>query len=450
MSDLVQLGVAAREIFDGALRAINVTDAVLRTIRKDGSVLDVGQTKLDIRNRKVYAIAIGKARFPIFELERELGESFAAGFVSGVFPGFGVTGKEIVETKIGTRWRWCKGGHPLPTTSSLLAAEECLKLLNQANNERALLIFLISGGGSAMMESPISNDITLADLRTANKALIESGASIGEVNAVRRAFSAVKGGRLAARAQNCEQVTLIVSDVPRGEEHNVASGPTLTPPPDTPSAVEVVARYALGDQLPPSIMRAIEHPAKFDGLQPNRHQHFVLLDNDTALEAAANAARARGFATKIARDIMDGPIEVGCEALLTHLRNLQSQNPESNVCLISGGEFGCPVRGDGVGGRNSETALRLAILAEQQGAEIGDFVALCAGTDGVDGNSSVAGAIVDSMTIERTRGIGLDPTDFLDRSDSYSFFAALGDAIITGPTGTNVRDIRILICNQQQ
>ena len=133
------------------------------------------------------------------------------------------------------------------------------------------------------------------------------------------------------------------------------------------------------------------------------------------------------------------------EKLLTRLGELKSTTTAADVCLISGGEFACPVRGDGLGGRNLETALRLAIAADQNSERVGEFVALCAGTDGIDGNSPAAGAIVDSTTIERARRIGLDPAEFLKRSDSYSFFVALGDVVTTGPTGTNVRDLRILL-----
>jgi glycerate-2-kinase len=178
-------------------------------------------------------------------------------------------------------------------------------------------------------------------------------------------------------------------------------------------------------------------------------KHFVLLNNQSALEAAAEAARRRGFTTEIAGDIMDQPIEEGCRQLLSRLHALRDrgkaeQSSEANaICLISGGEFACPVRGEGLGGRNLEAALRLA--TDQSLSGCAHFIALCAGTDGIDGNSPAAGAIVDSTTIERAGTIGLDPQAFLDGSNAYSFFVALGDTIATGATGTNVRDIRILL-----
>ena len=314
-----------------------------------------------------------------------------------------------------------------------------------------------------MIEWPINDDITLADLRAANKALVNCGASISEINSVRRAFSAVKGGKLAARAPGCDQITLIVSDVPNGEERNVASGPTVAPPDNGPNPHDVVTRYNLRSELPATVLQAIEDTQPFNFTGGASREHFVLLNNSDALQAAAGAARQRGFMTEIAADISDQPIEDGCALLVQRLEALcakqrnkarnrleaglippvgtsaDSKRNDSIVCLISGGEFACPVRGGGTGGRNLESALRLSRSITL------DTIALCAGTDGIDGNSPAAGAIVDSTTVDRATAVGLDIEDFLRRSDSYSFFVALGDVIATGPTGTNLRDIRILL-----
>ncbi len=394
MPNLTQLRFAAREIFEAALRAVDPGEAVRRAVRLNGS-------RLNIR----------------------------------------------------TRWRWVEGGHPLPTKTSLLAATEAFEFLDRADDESALVVFLISGGGSAMIEWPISEDITLADLRMANNALVKSGASIAEINAVRRAFSAVKGGRLAARAPKCDQITLIVSDVPSGEERSVASGPSLASPDDAPDARDVIARYNLRPQLPETIVRAVEsEPKLFAEDSRALRRHFVLLDNRRALEAAAEAARQHGFVTEIFSAISDQPITEGCTQLVERLTQLREQVEKApnesagkEVCLISGGEFACPVQGDGIGGRNLETALRLAFATNLGLGDNEHFVALCAGTDGIDGNSPAAGAIIDNTTISRAKAIGLDPEDFLERSDAYSFFVALGDVVATGPTGTNVRDLRILL-----
>jgi len=455
VTNLTQLRLAAREIFEAGLRAVDPSAPVLRAVRLEGSRLSICDTAIDIVNRPVYSIAIGKAAFAMaYALERALGESFAAGFMSGPVPSSTVIGiRGMHEWTLRTRWRWVDGGHPLPNKASLIAATEAFDLLDRANRDHALVIFLISGGGSAMIEWPINEDITLVDLRTANKALVNSGASIEEVNAVRRAFSAVKGGRLTARAPNCDQVTLIVSDVPADEERNVASGPSLAPPADAPDARDVIARYNLASQLPETIVRTVKsEPKLFAEDSSALRRHFVLLDNRRALEAVAEAARQRGFVTEIFSEISDQPITEGCTQLierLTQLREQVERVPTESVgkvvCLISGGEFACPVTGDGIGGRNLETALRLACATNLGLGDSEHFVALCAGTDGIDGNSPAAGGIIDNTTIARAKAIGLDPEDFLKRSDAYSFFVALGDVVATGPTGTNVRDLRILL-----
>src|SRR5438270_607518 len=456
MPNLTQLRLAARAIFDETLLAVDAGQAVRRALHLEGSRLTVQGATIDLGQRRIYSIAIGKAALPMARaLEDVIGERFIRGLIVGPVrtPLAGSTPEACVPT-----WQWCEGGHPLPTKTSLVAAEEAFALLDRANEERALLIFLISGGGSAMLEWPIHGDITLADLRVANKVLINCGASIVEINSVRRALSAIKGGRLAARAPNCDQITLIVSDVPSGQEQNVASGPTFAPSHDSPDLREVLTRYHLRADLPEAILRAIEGepPAPFasEDYASMMRKHFVLLNNDKALAAAAKAARQRGFVTKISRDINDQRIEEGCAAILKRLEAFHNggvHNPSPNsICLVSGGEFACPVNGNGIGGRNQETALRLALESENPAQESTPmtFVALCAGTDGIDGNSPAAGAIVDSTTIQRARAIGLDPEDFLKRSDTYSFFVALGDAITTGATGTNVRDIRILLAEQ--
>src|SRR5437870_12885981 len=390
MPNLTQLRLAARDIFDETLRAVDAGEAVRRAVHLKGSQLTVQDATIELSNRWIYSIAIGKAALPMaLALEDAIGERFIRGLIVGPVR----TPEACVPP---SRWQWREGGHPLPTKTSLVAAEEAFALLDRANKERALLIFLISGGGSAMLEWPIQQGIALADLRMANKVLINCGASIVEINSVRRAFSAVKGGRLAARAPNCDQITLIVSDVPSGQERNVASGPTLAPSRDSPDPREINARYHLRAELPEAILRAIHanSPASFASHEfaSSMRKHFVLLNNDEALAPAAKAARQRGFVTEISRDIKDQRIEEGCAEILKRLEALHNgvvRNASQNsICLVSGGEFACPVNGNGIGGRNQETALRLALETENPSrpSKSMTFVALCAGTDGIDGN----------------------------------------------------------------
>ena len=438
MADITQLRTAAREIFDAALRAADAGAAVRKAISLIGSNLAVYDREIELRNRPIYAIAIGKAAIPMASaLEGQLGPHFIKGVISAPL----AAGCAIPSD----RWQRFDGGHPLPNEESLRAAAAAFALLDQANEEHANVIFLISGGGSAMMEWPITSDITLDDIQAANKVLVNCGADITEINAVRRAFSAVKGGRLGERALNCQQVTLIVSDVPLGEQDMVASGPSAPAPSTARYTPAIVDRYKLRKLLPPRVIKAIGSSTATPKPKAAPHWSFVLLTNHDAIAAALDAAVSMGFASEIVSQLHDSPIEEGVSALNDQITAMRVRHYGSDkpLCLISGGEFSCPVRGDGLGGRSLETALRLALLKSEQE----EFVALCAGTDGIDGNSPAAGAMADNTTIERAKAIGLDAEDFLRRSDAYSFFHALGDDIITGPTGTNVRDLRILMAS---
>lgn len=443
MSNLTELRKAAREIFDDALRAVDAGAAVRKTIRLDGPELFVCDRRIDPRGSPIYSIALGKAAIPMARaLEERLGSKFTQGVIAGPVISRPTPFDSNQADEL-TRWQIFEGGHPVPNQQSLNAAAAAFALLDRANVESANVIFLISGGGSAMLEWPISEGITLDDIRKANKVLVNCGADITEINAIRRAFSAVKGGRLAERAPNCQQITLIISDVRLGEESIVASGPTAAAPSMTRHTSLIVERYKLRKSLPPTIIRALESTSTAPTTKLAHHWSFALLNNNDALAAAVDAAASRGLVSEIAHEITDLPIEEGVRALTEHSAAMRARHRGNDkpLCLISGGEFACPVRGAGVGGRNLETALRLALL--NSGGQ--QLVALCAGTDGIDGNSLAAGAIIDNTTIERAKGIGLDAEDFVRRSDSYSFLHTLGDDIITGPTGTNVRDIRILL-----
>jgi glycerate 2-kinase len=420
LSELEKLHRYAREIFDYALSSVDPRQAVVDFCRRHLKVSS---------SSSVYAIAIGKAATAMaVGLEQALGDGLTAGVISSLDPPLHLK-----------RWRSFAGGHPLPNRASLEAARAAFALLERANAERALVVFLISGGGSAMLEWPSSREISLEDLCDANQVLISCGARIAEINAVRRAFSAVKGGALARRAPHVEMITLIVSDTNRGDEASVASGPTLAPPISAPSAVDVIEHYGIERVLPASIVKSVQRSSPAVGPH-TPGTHHVLLGNWTAVEAAVRKAVELGFTCVARDDICEQPIEEGCALLLSGVQG------EPNICEISGGEFSCPVRGDGRGGRNLETVLRCAIKLESTPPHT---VILSAGTDGVDGNSPCAGAIADETTMQRARPYYLDPQQFLAHSDSYAFFDQidpfLNALILTGPTGTNVRDLRIVL-----
>lgn len=465
MDDLDPLRRDARSIFDDALSAVDARRAVLDTVEVSGDELRVCDARFLLRTdddevsslcrptRKIYSVALGKAAGAMASaLDERLGDRLNGGVLSA----------PPTDLKLTPRWKVFEGGHPLPNESSVEAARAAFELLRVADGPDSLVIFLVSGGGSAMIEWPRDWRVTLADLRETNRILVSCGAGINEVNAVRRALSTVKGGGLSAHAPRAAQITLIVSDVGAGCAFDVASGPTLAAPAAALAAWQIVARYNLTSTLPRAALRALEEwnerPVQRAPSDDSR-RHFILLDNERACAAAAESARGSGFVVETAPDLVEQAVDVGAAALTARLVELQRRAGGRGVCLISGGEFACPVRGVGIGGRNAETALRIAFEFERiaKGLSAGDsrvradvettrgMVALCAGTDGVDGNSPAAGALADTTTLLRASENNLDGVKFLEESDAYSFFAQMGDAVVTGPTGTNVRDVRILL-----
>lgn len=467
MTDLTCLRNAALEIFKESLRSVDAHAAVRGALQLEGSRLKLVETTFDLAAQRtgIYSLAIGKAARPMAAaLTEVLGEHLTAGVITapatGLLPTKVHTEKNsessaVANASLSDRWRVFEGGHPLPNSASMDAALAAFDLLRRAERERAPLIFLISGGGSAMIEWPRDEATTLEELQATHKALVTSGANIAEINAMRRAVSAIKGGGLARLAPHCPQVSLIISDTNRGEEAIVASGPTFDSKADLEeAAAAVLTRYQLEERLPASILRALKKPFEKKA-EPNGQalrEHYVLLDNERALAAAAEAARSRGFIVEIARAASEAPVAEGCSQLLSQLLSLSGRADaptRQGLCLISGGEFACPVRGSGLGGRNAESVLRWALELDASAFERKGFshvVALSAGTDGIDGNSPAAGALCDETTIERARQQNLDAHRFLNESDAYTFFQALNDAIITGQTGTNVRDVRVMLC----
>jgi hydroxypyruvate reductase len=440
---------AARTILEATLASMDARAAVRRALDFTNGRLTILDDEFDLNTQpiSIYSIALGKAAGAMAAaLDEVLGGALAGGVVSAP-PGC---------VRLSERWQVFAGGHPLPNEASIEAARAAFALLRAADDApRALVIYLISGGGSAMLEWPRDESITLAELRAANRVLIGCGASIEEINSVRRAFSSVKGGGLGARAGSAAQISLIISDTKPDEPHNVASGPTYAFPHELHDASEIIRRYRLDRHLPASILRAVgrprpSHTQTLSATTTPLRRHHVLLDNDAALASAAEAAAARGFKVEIARDISGQRVEEGAALLVSRLLDLRRREKGQPVCLISGGEFSCPVRGAGIGGRNAETVLRCAFEIETHAARAppdhpARVVALSAGTDGIDGNSHAAGAWCDATTLARARMHSLDAQKFLAASDAHTFFAALGDAITTGPTGTNVRDLRLLL-----
>jgi hydroxypyruvate reductase len=440
----MDLRETALDIFHRTLRAIDVEAVAARFLRLEGDRLWVGDEVCDLRAfRRIVVTGIGKACVPMARaVEAVLGDRITAGLL--------VTNAVIGESP--RRLPVLIGGHPLPNAASLEAAAAALALLRQHDAEDTLLIFLVTGGGSAMFEQPIDASLTLDDLQGVNRALVGCGAVIGEMNVVRRHLSAVKGGRLAAAAPRARQISLYVSDVNGDDLRSVASGPTLASTATLDDFHRIVDRYRLREQFPPRVAALIEAgaippmpQAKDVGESASlRRSHHLLLDNRRALEAARDIAECEhGLAVEIAGDLIEGDVET---MMLMHIERivlLRERNRGRRVCLLSGGEVVCPVRGAGQGGRNQEFALRAAIHLALR--EFDGVVCLSAGTDGIDGNSPAAGAIADATTLPRAKAATVSAEMHLIHSDSFNFFHRLGDAILTGPTGNNVRDLRILL-----
>jgi glycerate 2-kinase len=439
MTDLKQ---TARNIFHTTLAAIDIPAAIERRLARSGSRLRLKDAQIE--NNCVdltsfaarHAVVIGKAGFAMAEgLRRALGDEFPC---KGLLVVPAPPPREIPGM------RTVIAGHPAPDEGSFTAGREILNLLGKCD-ERALVFFLLSGGGSALVEHPLFADVTLADMQSLHAALVTCGAPIDDMNAVRKHFSAVKGGRLAAAAPRAMKITLGVSDVPPGRESALGSGPTLPDPTTAEDVYRIAAKYSLAAKLPASLRSRVESRAIPEtpkaGAPAFARAHFSLvLGMDELFHPAHRAAECAGFATFCDNSTDDWPLEKSADFLLAQLEALGAANPRRSACVIADGEVSSPVTGKGTGGRNS--AFVLACVEKIAGKPI---CVLSAGTDGIDGNSPAAGAVADGASLERARALGLDPADYFRRSDSHTFFARLGDAIVTGPTGNNLRDLRVLL-----
>jgi len=433
-SQFRQMREIVREIFRYALAEASIPNAFARHVHCERGVLRVCEDLYELQSySRVLVISIGKAGHTMVEaLAQQVGESSLEGIVaSSVEPSAQVRG-----------FRYFRGGHPTPNSESIRAANAILKALD-AQTAASLVIFLISGGGSSIVEKPIDDEISLDDLIATYGTLVHSGAPIAEINTIRKHLSSIKGGRLAGAAFPAQQVSLLISDVPDTTPDALASGPTMPDSTSVEDCYRIADTHGLLPQLPHSTRelferRALEETPKSDDQAFYRSRWWTLLSNQTALEHASAAAERAGFAVHMDNSCDDWDYERAAEYLLKRVRELRKDS--SRVCLISGGEVTVKVINGGTGGRNQQFALA---CAEKIAGE--NITLLSAGTDGVDGNSPAAGAVVDGMTMTRSKAMGLDAQVALERFDAYPFFSALGDAIEIGPTGNNLRDLRILL-----
>ncbi len=427
---------SAREIFLQVLAECTVDRAFERHVFYERGVLRVVEDLYDFSMfGRIFVVAIGKAAHTMTE-----------SLMSRVGPGAGITGivcgPEASSSQV-FGFRYYRGGHPTPNGDSVHAAEGILRAL-EYRNQRSLVIFLISGGGSSLVEKPISSEISLEDLITTYGALVHSGAPIAEINALRKHLSAVKGGRLALAASPAHQVSILVSDVPEDSLDSLASGPTMPDRSSIRQCHEIVRKHDLLSDFPKSVRGIFERGELQETPKPNdplfaNSRWWKVLSNASVQKAAVERAALAGFAVEVENSCDDWDYAKAADYLIKRLRELR--RGVSRVCLISGGEVTVKVKGTaGVGGRNQQFALECAkkIAGET-------ITVLSAGTDGIDGNSTAAGAVVDGSTLERAKAAGLDADAALKRFNATPFFNVLGDLVVTGPTGNNLRDLRILL-----
>ena len=336
-----------------------------------------------------------------------------------------------------------EAAHPVPDAAGAAAARRILSSVGGLTQDD-LVIALISGGGSSLLALP-ADGVSLADKQQVNRALLASGATIGEINCVRRHLSAIKGGRLAAACHPARVVTLAISDVPGDDPVDIASGPTVADPTTTADARDVLRRY--GVEIPASV-RAVLESAAAESVKPGdprlaRAEYRIIATPQKALEAAAGVARAAGVEPVILSDSIEGEArEVGTVLAAIARQVARHGRPFATPCvLLSGGETTVTVRGNGRGGRNVELLLALALALRGQCG----VYALAADTDGVDGAEEIAGAIATPDTLARAVARGRIAARDLECNDAHAFFEAIGDSVITGPTRTNVNDFRALL-----
>lgn len=434
MDDLKQV---ARRIFNATLASIDIPTVMERELEVAGSELRCRAVALELRKfREINIVAAGKAA-----------HNMIVGLAAALPPKIPLRGVASAPAKpheIVPGITYFAGGHPVPNEQSWSAAKAILALLESCD-ESSLVIFLLSGGGSALIELPLDPSQNLQDVQALHRTLVGCGASIDEINTVRKHLSAVKGGRLAVAAAAATKLTFAISDVPVGKESALASGPTLPDPTTLQDVSRVLAKHALMPELPERVRGWIASGKMPETPKPSHpafaNAHFVpLLGMHELFHAAHQACEAEGFFTCCDNSTDDWPVERAANALLDQFEDLRRRNPGAPVALVADGEISSKVTGNGLGGRNS--AFVLCCLERIAGEPV---AVLSAGTDGIDGNSPAAGAVADGTTLERARTAGLHPADFFRRGDAYSFFSRLADAVETGPTGNNLRDFRLLL-----
>ena len=434
-----------REIFGKALKAVDPVEVVKRSLRlvnmPSGIKLLAGDKEYDLsEHQSIHVVGAGKAACSMGRsVEEILGEWIVKGTVTVKY-GYG---EELERIHV------CEAGHPIPDEAGMKGTRDILRLV-QGLTSHDLVLCLISGGGSALMPLP-SEGITLNEKQDTTQLLLNCGATINEINTIRKHISQIKGGRLAEAVYPATLISLILSDVIGDPLDIIASGPTVPDESTFKDCLQIVKRYGLQKKIPASVLIHIKEGTKGKREETpkpgdeifEKTQNLIIGNNLLAIKEAQRVSENLGYNTLILSSSIIGETrEVAKVHTAIAMEVLNSGNPvKKPACIISGGETTVTIKGGGLGGRNQEFAL----AAAQEIDGLQEITILSGGTDGTDGPTDAAGAIADGSTIERARKLKMDPYVYLDKNDSYHFFENLDDLLITGPTKTNVMDLRLMI-----
>ncbi len=444
-------GERVKRILEAALQAADPATAVQRFLQRQGERLYVADRTYDLSTfRRVLLLGVGKASVAMARAAAKiLGDRLSAGLVivkeGYESPAWGDLEEAALEEKVAI----LTAAHPIPDRRGLQAAQRLSQVLQSAADED-LLVCLLSGGGSALLTLPLEG-LSLEDLQALTALLLASGATIHEINCVRKHLERLKGGRLAQLAARAHLVSLILSDVVGDPLEVIASGPTTPDPTTFDDAWAVLERYGLLEQAPRRVIQVLksgrsgkipETPKPGEAFF-ERVQNVIVANNYLAAQAALRQAQVEGFHSLLLTTFLQGEARQAGRFLAAVARQITTygQPLPRPACLVAGGETTVTLQGDGRGGRNQE----LALAAVQDLEGLPDIALVTLATDGGDGPTEAAGAAVSGETMARARAMGLHPQNFLKRNDSYHFFKHLGDLLITGPTGTNVNDLALVL-----
>ena len=436
-----KLRADARAAFDAALEAADPRVSIRKAVRVEGRTLRVGGATYDLDAfSRVLVVGAGKASAQMASaVEGILGDRVSGGLINTKYD-HGVPLRRVEVNEC---------GHPVPDEAGVSGTERIVRMLAGAD-ERTLVLCLVSGGGSALMPAP-ADGVTFAEKQETTRQLLACGATINELNAVRKHLSKVKGGQLARIAFPAAIVSLILSDVIGDPLDVIASGPTAPDESTFGHCLDLLRKYELEDRIPKGVLSRLRDGAagkvqetpKPGESALSRRQNLIVGSNRLAVAAAREKAAALGYRTLMLSTRVQGEAREVAKVFAAIGKEIRATGEpiSAPACVICGGETTVTLRGEGKGGRNQEIALSAAMEVEGWPG----LVIFSGGTDGTDGPTDAAGAVADGETAARARGMGLSAVDFLRENDSYHFFERLGDLVMTGPTGTNVMDVALIM-----